>query len=88
MDGHGRGCGAARVGLGHADGRLATGGRLELAGERRLLDGTDGALVLFLHLNFIKMFIGYWSSPVSIPKVFDTTPCLEHMLEYEECVAE
>ena len=26
------------------------------------------------------------SSPVSIPPVFDTTPCLEHLMEYEDCV--
>ena len=31
-------------------------------------------------------FIVFWSSPVSIPPVFDTTPCLEHLLEYEDCV--
>ena len=26
------------------------------------------------------------SSPVSVPPVFDTTPCLEHLMEYEDCV--
>jgi hypothetical protein len=26
------------------------------------------------------------SSPISIPPVFDTTPCLEHLMEYEDCV--
>jgi len=26
------------------------------------------------------------SAPVSIPPVFDTTPCLEHLMEYEDCV--
>ena len=31
-------------------------------------------------------FIGFYSSPVSIPPVFDTTPCLEHLMEYEDCV--
>ena len=25
------------------------------------------------------------SAPVSIPPVFDTTPCLEHLMEYEDC---
>ena len=31
-------------------------------------------------------FIGYLSSPISIPPTFDTTPCLEHLNEYEDCV--
>ena len=31
-------------------------------------------------------FMGYMSSPVSIPPVFDTTPCLDHLMEYEDCV--
>ena len=31
-------------------------------------------------------FPGFTSNPVSIPPVFDTTPCLEHLLEYEDCV--
>ena len=31
-------------------------------------------------------FLGFMSSPVSIPPVFDTTPCLEHLMEYEDCV--
>lgn len=31
-------------------------------------------------------FMGFMSSPVSIPPVFDTTPCLEHLMEYEDCV--
>ncbi len=31
-------------------------------------------------------FIGYLSSPVSIPPTFDTTPCLEHLNEFEDCV--
>ena len=26
------------------------------------------------------------SAPVSIPPTFDTTPCLEHLMEYEDCV--
>lgn len=26
------------------------------------------------------------SAPVSVPPVFDTTPCLEHLMEYEDCV--
>ena len=33
-------------------------------------------------------FFGFMSSPVSIPPVFDTTPCLEHLMEYEDCVIE
>lgn len=28
------------------------------------------------------------SSPVSMPPVFDTTPCLDHLMEYEDCVIE
>ena len=31
-------------------------------------------------------FFGFMSSPVSIPPVLDTTPCLEHLMEYEDCV--
>ena len=31
-------------------------------------------------------FPGFTSSPVSVPPVFDTTPCLEHLMEYEDCV--
>ena len=31
-------------------------------------------------------FFGFMSSPVSIPPVMDTTPCLEHLMEYEDCV--
>ena len=31
-------------------------------------------------------FFGFMSSPVSIPPVFDTTPCLDHLMEYEDCV--
>ena len=31
-------------------------------------------------------FFGFMSGPVSVPPVFDTTPCLEHLMEYEDCV--
>ena len=31
-------------------------------------------------------FFGFLSSPVSVPRVMDTTPCLEHLMEYEDCV--
>ena len=31
-------------------------------------------------------FFGFMTAPVSIPRVFDTTPCLEHLMEYEDCV--
>ena len=31
-------------------------------------------------------FFGFLSAPVSIPKVLDTTPCLEHLMEYEDCI--
>ena len=30
-------------------------------------------------------FFGFLSAPVSIPKVLDTTPCHEHLMEYEDC---
>lgn len=30
-------------------------------------------------------FFGFMSAPVSIPPVFDTSPCLEHLMEYEDC---
>ena len=31
-------------------------------------------------------FPGFFSNPVSVPPAFDTTPCLEHLMEYEDCV--
>ena len=31
-------------------------------------------------------FFGYLNYPISIPPVYDTTPCLEHLMEYEDCV--
>ncbi len=31
-------------------------------------------------------FLGFMSAPVSVPNVLDTTPCLEHLMEYEDCV--
>ena len=31
-------------------------------------------------------FFGFMSAPVSVPPVFDATPCLEHLMEYEDCV--
>ena len=31
-------------------------------------------------------FFGFMSSPVSIPPVLDTSPCMEHLMEYEDCV--
>ena len=31
-------------------------------------------------------FFGYMNAPISIPPVFDTTPCLEHLMEYEDWV--
>ena len=31
-------------------------------------------------------FFGFMSAPVSVPPVFDTTPCMEHLMEYEDCV--
>ena len=31
-------------------------------------------------------FFGFLSAPVSISKVLDTTPCLEHLMEYEDCI--
>ena len=31
-------------------------------------------------------FFGYLNAPISIPPVYDTTPCLEHLMEYEDCV--
>ena len=31
-------------------------------------------------------FFGFMCAPVSVPPVFDTTPCLEHLMEYEDCV--
>ena len=31
-------------------------------------------------------FFGFMSSPVSVPPTFDTTPCVDHLMEYEDCV--
>ena len=31
-------------------------------------------------------FFGYMNSPISIPPIYDTTPCLEHLMEYEDWV--
>ena len=31
-------------------------------------------------------FPGFFTNPISVPPVFDTTPCLEHLMEYEDCV--
>ena len=31
-------------------------------------------------------FFGYLNSPISITPIYDTTPCLEHLMEYEDCV--
>ncbi len=31
-------------------------------------------------------FFGYMNAPVHIPPVYDTTPCLDHLMEYEDCV--
>eukprot|EP00997_Jenningsia_sp_PLL12_P009724 NODE_6744_length_491_cov_47.266968_g5953_i0.p1 GENE.NODE_6744_length_491_cov_47.266968_g5953_i0~~NODE_6744_length_491_cov_47.266968_g5953_i0.p1 ORF type:complete len:157 (+),score=35.07 NODE_6744_length_491_cov_47.266968_g5953_i0:47-472(+) len=36
--------------------------------------------------NHYMSFIGFLSSPISIPPTFDTSPCLEHLTEYEDCV--
>ena len=31
-------------------------------------------------------FIVYTNVPISVPKVKDTTPCLDTMLNYEDCI--
>ena len=31
-------------------------------------------------------FIVYTNVPISVPRVMDTTPCLDNMLDYEDCV--
>ena len=31
-------------------------------------------------------FFGYMNAPIHIPPVYDTTPCLDHLMEYEDCV--
>lgn len=30
----------------------------------------------------------YFNTQVSVPPTFDTTPCMQHMIEYEGCVKE
>lgn len=27
-----------------------------------------------------------WSIPISVPPVHDTTPCMDYMLQYEDCI--
>ena len=29
-----------------------------------------------------------WSTPISVPPVHDTTPCMDYMIAYEECVVD
>lgn len=31
-------------------------------------------------------FIVYGNVPISVPKVKDTTPCIDQMLDYEDCI--
>lgn len=31
-------------------------------------------------------FFGFLSAPISVPRVLDTSPCLDHLMEYEDCV--
>lgn len=31
-------------------------------------------------------FFLMWNSPVSLPPTLDTTPCMEQLMEYEDCV--
>lgn len=31
-------------------------------------------------------FFGFLSAPVSVPRVLDTSPCMDHLMEYEDCV--
>lgn len=33
-------------------------------------------------------FIVYGNLPVSVPKVKDTTPCMDPMLDYEDCISD
>lgn len=33
-------------------------------------------------------FIYFGNTPASVPPVFDTTPCMKEMLNYEDCVYE
>ena len=30
----------------------------------------------------------YFNMQVSVPPSYDTTPCMEHMLDFEDCVLE
>lgn len=30
----------------------------------------------------------YMNLQVSVPPVFDTTPCMQHLVDYEDCVLE
>ena len=33
-------------------------------------------------------FILFGNLPVSVPPVLDTTPCMESMLDYEDCISD
>ena len=42
-----------------------------------------GELIIIL-----MSFLYFGNVPASVPPVFDTTPCLKEMLQYEDCVFE
>ena len=44
--------------------------------------------LLFAILILYMSFIYFGNTPASVPPVFDTTPCMKEMLNYEDCVYE
>lgn len=36
----------------------------------------------------IMSYLYFGNTPASVPPVFDTTPCMKEMINYEECVNE
>lgn len=36
----------------------------------------------------LMSFLYFGNVPASVPPVFDTTPCMKEMLQYEDCVFE
>lgn len=44
--------------------------------------------ILFNFVIYYMSFLYFGNTPASVPPVFDTTPCMKEMLNYEDCVYE
>ena len=45
-------------------------------------------LINTLIFRLYMTFLYFGNTPASVPPVFDTTPCMKQMLDYEDCVYE